>query len=161
MEKSFSPEHGSYLAFSIARETYGVELGRVLEIVPATDPHLKPFSYPLVRGVLKRRGREIPVIDLRARFGLEDSMVDGCVVTAVAKGWGGSKVIGFWVDRIQQIVRIAPEDFEATPNLEGDAREDFIKGLALFRDRVVLLLDLDSLAKEESVEEAADEIRYA
>jgi purine-binding chemotaxis protein CheW len=148
------PAEGKYLLFTLALETYAVGIHEVLEILGPLDlPELAEGS-PSVRGLLNLRGKVVPVIDLRCRLGLDVAKTNPgrCVLTVRAQGWDGPLWIGLVVDGIQNVVQIKQEELEEVPDMEDDPRNGFIRGLAQCQDRVVLLLDVDQVAKGDEVE---------
>ena len=147
---------GAYLTFSLEREEYGIEMHRVLEILgtSAVEP-LKGVS-SLVRGVLPWRGKKIPVLDLRQCLGKSPLALphQSCVVTVAAKDWEGSlHTMALLVDGVREVVQVWNENLEAAPGSEEDPRAGYLKGLAQCQERLVILLDLDELAKLDELEE--------
>ncbi len=155
MQMALHKAEGRYLTFSIVREEYGVEIHRVREIIGPVVLEVVPDTAPHIRGILKLRGKVVPVVDLRNRFGLEETEAGkgNCVVTVLAKGWDGPYLMGFLVDGIREVVQVWSRDLEGVPGMEEDSREEFLLGLAQHQDRAVLLLDVDKIAREEGVEE--------
>src|SRR5581483_630745 len=111
---------GRYLTFSISHEEYGVEIHRIREIISPVILEVIPGSAAHVRGVLKLRGKIVPVLDLRERFGLKDGRAQGssCIVTVLAKGWNGPFLLGFLVDGIREVVEVRDEDLEKDLTIE-------------------------------------------
>jgi purine-binding chemotaxis protein CheW len=151
-----SKAEGRYLTFSVAHEEYAVEVHRVREIIGPSAMEPAANAAPYIRGVIQLRGRTVPVLDLRRRFGLEEAEQrrEDCIITVLVKGWEEPFLMGLLVEGIREVIQIWTENLEKAPAMEGDPREDFLLGLAQLEDRVVLLLDVDKLAKEEEVEEA-------
>jgi purine-binding chemotaxis protein CheW len=146
---------GRYLTFSMGREEYGIEIQRVREIMGFAAIETIADAGPSIRGVIRLRGKVVPVLDLRQRFGLEGAEIQrgSCVVTVLVKGWEGPCWLGLLVDGIREVVQVWTRDLEEAAVMEGDPREEFLFGLARCQDRAVLLLDVDKVAKEEAVEE--------
>ncbi len=155
MEAIVQKQEGSYLTFALGREEYGVEVRRVREIIAPAVMEVVPGLAPHIRGILRLRGKVVPVLDLRRRFGLEETETRGdyCVVTVLAKGWEGSFLMGLLVDGIREVIQVDVQNLEKTSMAEEDPREEFLRGLAQCQDRVVLLLDVDKVAQDEEVEE--------
>lgn len=145
---------GRYLLFSLAHETYGVGIHRVREIMGPVELQPVQDAPPSVKGTVNLRGITIPVVDMRCRLGLEakPAGTGNCVVTVLAKGWDGPLWMGLLVDGIQEVTQVWSKDLEATPGMEEDPRADWLLGLARCGEKVVLLLDVDQVAKEEEVE---------
>ncbi len=145
---------GRYLLFSIGQETYGVGIHRVREIIGPVELQALPEASPTIAGVVTLRGKTIPVVDLKSRLGLEPQERTGgsCVLTVLAKGWEGPLWMGILVDGVQEVVQVRSSDLEELPEMEEDPRSEWLMGLAKTQDRIVLLLDVDRVAKEEEVE---------
>ncbi len=148
---------GRYLTFSLAHEEYGVEMHRVLEILQASG--IEPLSEgsSLIKGLLPWRGQKVPVLDLRRCLGKDEAerSSESCIVTVTAKGWEGNlSLMALLVDGVREVVQVWNENLEQASVLEEDPREEFLKGLVQCDERLVILLDLDRLARLDEVEEA-------
>ncbi|MGB8853012.1 MAG: chemotaxis protein CheW [Pirellulales bacterium] len=141
---------GKYLTFTLGRETYGVPVMVVREIIrlcPITPVASMP---PHVRGVINLRGKVIPVVDLRIRFGLPDPAAHDrtcIVVTQVAAAGGGSRPYGAIVDGVEEVAAYAAEDLVPTPDFGTAIDTRFITGMARSGAGVVTLIDLEAIAR--------------
>ncbi len=151
MEKTTPIIQGRYIFFAIAGQVYGVGIHHVREIVDSKLLEVVGDSSLSIRGYLDLRGRNIPVVDLRNKLGMEDTPIHpwSSVLTMVAKGWDGPLWMGLLVDGVEQVVQVASTDVEAVPDMEEDPRGPWLMGFTRHQDRTVLLLDLDKVAKEE------------
>lgn len=102
-----------------------------------------PQSPPEVEGVINLRGKIIPVIDLRRRFGFEgkDKSTESRIVVVEVRG----KVVGFIVDRVHEVLRIERAIVEPAPEMVCSIDSDFIEGVGKLEDRLLILLDLGRL----------------
>lgn len=144
-----------YLTFRIADETYGVRVLGVQEIIrlPVITP--VPQLPAHVRGVLNLRGRVIPVINMRQRFGLPaaDDHARTCVVVVQVKATNGSVVpMGLVVDSVEEVLQIAAGDIAPTPEFGGRVDTTFLLGLTKVKGNVSALLDLDRVLHGETPE---------
>ncbi len=144
---------GKYLTFRLATETYGLPVLAVREIIrlcPITPVANMP---PHVRGVINLRGRVIPIVDLRVRFGLT-VMPDHdrtCIVVAqVASSTGGSRPYAIVVDAVDEVAVLAEADIAPPPDFGGAVDTRFITGLARREGGVTTLIDLDGVALNET-----------
>lgn len=141
---------GKYLTFTLGRETYGVPVMVVREIIrlcPITPVASMP---PHVRGVINLRGKVIPVVDLRIRFGLPDPAAHDrtCIVVAqIAAAGGGSRPYGAIVDGVEEVAAYAAEDLVPTPDFGTAIDTRFITGMARSGAGVVTIIDLDAIAR--------------
>lgn len=135
------------LTFSLDAETYGVDILRVQEIRGWSPVTRIPKSPPHVLGVLNLRGSIVPIVDLRARFGLEHAEFTALtviIVLSIVTPKGRSE-FGLVVDSVSDVVDISVGDLKDTPNLGGKLNADFIQCLATVSDRMLILLDVDAL----------------
>ncbi|MBL8753275.1 MAG: purine-binding chemotaxis protein CheW [Planctomycetes bacterium] len=138
---------GKYLSFQLSKEEYGIAILKVREIIGMVDVTPLPRTPEFVRGVINLRGRIIPVIDLRRKFGMAPSEVtnETCVVVVdVGRDADSAFRVGCIVDTVSEVLSIGAEHFEATPrcaNTDGD----YIAGLAKLKDRVLILLDIEKV----------------
>ncbi len=137
-----------YLTMVLAKEHYGVPILKVQEIIGLQDITPVPRMPHEVRGVLNLRGRVIPIIDLRSRFGLdrgEDTKRTCIVVVQVAAPVEGSPsvIMGVVVDMVSEVQDIPPEQIEPAPSLGTAVDTAFIAGVGKVGKRVIMLLDID------------------
>ena len=144
---------GKYLTITLGRESYGIPVLKVREIIricPITRVANMP---PQVRGVINLRGKVIPVVDLRTRFGLPagaDHDRTCIVVTQVAATVGnGSRLYGVIVDGVEEVAHFSAADIQPTPDFGGAIDTRFITGMAKTGDSVKSLIDLDAIAAAE------------
>ena len=136
---------GKYLTFALAGEEYGLPVLCVREIIKMMDITEVPQVPAHVKGVLNLRGKVIPVIDLRLKFGFAAGEVSerNCIIVVEVAAASGRALMGVVVDHVSEVVNIAVEEIEQTPEFGDRVRTDFIKGLAKVKGTVKILLDLD------------------
>jgi purine-binding chemotaxis protein CheW len=144
---------GKYLTFTLGDESYGIPVLKVREIIrlcPVTAVANMPAH---VKGVINLRGKVIPLVDLRVRFGLPVSSDDdrNCiVVTQIAAATGGTRLYGIVVDGVEEVANFTADDLEPTPDFGGAIDAHFITGMAKSGAAVKTLIDLDKIATEEA-----------
>ncbi len=138
-------KEGKYLTFSLAHEEYGLEILKVREIIGYIDVTGVPQTPQYVKGVINLRGQVIPVIDLRAKFGMETTDVtDETCIIVVEFTHGGRKFnTGIVVDHVQEVLGIPGSNIEGAPQFGASVNTDFILGMARVGDSVKILLDID------------------
>lgn len=131
------------VVFRLAGEDYGVDVARVHEINQAPQITRVPGAPPFVEGVINLRGRVIPVVDLRRRFGLPtgERTRDTRIVVAEVAG----QTIGMLVDSVTEVLRIAQAQVEPPSPLVATIESDYLRGIAKLPDRLVILLDVDRI----------------
>jgi purine-binding chemotaxis protein CheW len=140
---------GKYLTFGIQGESYGIDVLQVREIIRMTDITAVPQMPAYVRGVINLRGKIIPVMDLRLRFGFTDiqNTEHTCiVVTQVTVGGGKSLQMGLIVDGVEEVTNIANNEIEETPDFGSKIATSYILGMAKLKGAVKTLLDINGVA---------------
>jgi purine-binding chemotaxis protein CheW len=137
---------GKHLTFNLQNESYGIDVLKVREIIRLTNITAVPQVPDYVKGVINLRGKIIPVIDLRRRFGFE-SVKDTdltCIIVVQAKlSDGKNKQMGLVVDGVEEVVNLTPGDIEETPDFGGKISTDYIVGMAKVKGTVKTLLNID------------------
>jgi purine-binding chemotaxis protein CheW len=136
---------GKYLTFFLGNEEYGLQILTVHEIIGMMPVTRVPRTPDFIKGVLNLRGKVIPVIDLRIRFGLEVTVAaDVCIIVVQVRGIQ----MGIVVDRVSEVVSIAGEEIEPPPSFGYDVPTDFLLGLGKSQGRVRMLLDIDHVLSD-------------
>ena len=138
---------GKYLTFALGQEEYGLPVLRVREIIKMMDITVVPQVPAYVKGVINLRGKVIPVVDLRAKFGFAGIPYTdrtSIVVVQVAAA-GTAALMGVIVDAVSEVLNIAAEEIEETPEFGDSVRTDYMKGVAKVKGTVKILLDLDCI----------------
>jgi len=146
---------GKYLTFALHPESYGIDVLKVREIIRLTTITGVPQMPAYVRGVINLRGKIIPVMDLRSRFGFPDaaSTNQTCIIVVQVKlPEGEATQMGLVVDGVEEVVTLTAADIEKTPDFGGQVSTDFIVGMAKIKGVVKPLLDIDRVLGAEAVE---------
>jgi len=138
---------GKYLTFSLGQEQYGLEILKVREIIGYMDITAVPQTPHHVKGVINLRGQVIPVIDLRAKFGMQmvDTTEQTCVIVVEISQDNRQFSTGIVVDRVEEVLDIDGQDIEATPEFGSSVNTDFILGIGKVGESVKILLDIDKV----------------
>ena len=142
-----SPDAEQYLTFQLAEQEYGIDILRVQEIKGWDKPTRIPHSPPHVLGVINLRGAVVPVIDLRMRFDLEPSTYGATTVVIVVRirTDRGELTAGIVVDAVCEVCNVTQQDMRPPPDVAGGLEQDFVKGLAMSGERMLILLHVDKL----------------
>ena len=143
--KTLTDKEGKYLTFALAQEEYGLEILKVREIIGYIEVTAVPQTPHYVKGVINLRGQVIPVVDLRAKFGMETTEVTDQTCIIVAESTRGSRRFntGIIVDRVQEVLDIAGRDIEEAPQFGASVDTAFILGMGKIGESVKILLDID------------------
>jgi purine-binding chemotaxis protein CheW len=131
---------GKYLTFNLASEEYGVEILKVREIIGIMDITSMPQTPAYVKGVINLRGKVIPVIDLRLKFGMEPAeYTEQTCIVVVDVG----ALVGVIVDTVQEVLDIDDDQIDPPPPLGAAVDTSFVLGMGKVKDDVKILLDID------------------
>ena len=138
---------GKYLTFSLDSEEYGIGILKIKEIIGMMEITPVPKTPEFVKGVINLRGKVIPVIDLRLRFGMsEDDYTERtCIIVVEVEGQIGTILMGIVVDAVSEVMNIKGEDIEQTPNFGTKLNTEYILGMAKTDSKVRILLDIDKV----------------
>ena len=139
------------VSFKIGDEEFGVDILKVQEINRMLEVTGVPGAPEFVDGVINLRGKVIPVIPLRRRFGMERKENDKNTRIIVVELEG--KIVGFVVDGVKEVLRIPRSITEAPPPIVAGIRAGYIRAVGRLQDRLLILLDLERLLSGEESEE--------
>lgn len=136
---------GKYLTFRLAQEEYGLEILKVQEIIQLQAITRVPRTPPYVRGVINLRGKVIPVVDLRAKFGIEgaEDTERTCIIVVQIQAGDAVLVIGILIDEVREVLDIRAENIEESPSFGSSVETEFILGMGKVNGQVKILLDID------------------
>ncbi len=136
---------GKYLTFTLADEDFGLEILKVREIIGMLNITAIPQTPSFFKGVINLRGRVIPVVDLRLKFGLP-TMEYGertCIIVVEMKTEMGSVQMGVVVDAVPEVINVNGADIELPPSFGSRLDTGYILGLAKTRGSIKILLGID------------------
>lgn len=144
---------GKYLTFSLAGEEYGIGILEVKEIIGMMPVTPVPQTPVFVKGVINLRGKVIPVLDLRLKFGMEEiEYSERTTIIVVEVGLHSGLVkIGIVVDAVSEVVNIKAEEIEETPAFGSSLNTDYILGMAKLEGSVKILLDINQVLTNEEL----------
>jgi purine-binding chemotaxis protein CheW len=151
--KVMAHREGKYLTFSLAEEEYGIGILKIKEIIGMMPVTTVPRTPGYVKGVINLRGKVIPIIDLRLRFGMEaiDYTERTCIIVVEIEGQTGTVQVGVVVDAVSEVLNVDTKDIEDTPQFGRSLDTEYILGMAKMEGGVKILLDVDQvLTGEES-----------
>ncbi len=153
VNKALKERAGKYLTFALANEEYGLEILKVREIFGYMDITAVPRTPAYVKGVINLRGQVIPVIDLRAKFGMETTEVteETCIIVVEISQGDQKYSTGIVVDLVHEVLDIAGEDIEESPQFDSSVNTDFILGMGKIGDTVKILLDIDKVLNSDDL----------
>lgn len=153
---SAAAREGKYLTFTLGTEEYGIGILKIKEIIGMMPITPVPRTPEHVKGVVNLRGKVIPVVDLRLRFGMEAIPYTErtCIIVVETTGALGKLQIGIVVDAVSEVLNIKGDETEDTPTFGTNVDTQFILGIAKTEGGVKILLDIDSVLCAEDISTA-------
>ena len=145
-ETGLTTEGSQFLTFNLGEELYGVDILRVQEIKGYTTVTKIPNTPSHIKGVLNLRGTIVPIVELRTKFGMPT--IDYTTFTVIIVVVVRDKVMGLVVDAVSDVLDIAQKDIQAPPQFGANVDVRFLNGIGKSGDKLVALLDMDSLLSE-------------
>jgi purine-binding chemotaxis protein CheW len=136
-----------YVLFAIGAEEFGIEIGKIVEIVRAQTPTPLPDVPPYIEGVINLRGTVIPLIDLRKRMGVEAHPEKERIIIIKVHG----EKIGILVDEVKEIVRIDEDKRSKPPSIVKGLKPEYLSFIGKISDRLVIILNIDKLLTSEEM----------
>ena len=143
-----------FLTFQLAGEAYGVEILKVQEIRGWEAVRVIPNTPAFVKGVLNLRGSVVPIIDLRERFSLErsDYSPKTVVIVLCVEHGANQFVMGIVADAVSDVLDINLEDVKRAPNFGSKIDTRYMRGMHVYKKKMIMLLDVDKLLNPDEVE---------
>ena len=143
------------VSFNLGKEEFAVDILKIQEINRMVDITGVPNSPDFVEGVINLRGKVIPVVDLRKRFGLSEEIKgkDTRIVVMDIR----RKIIGFVVDSVSEVLRIPAKRVEPAPPMVAGIDSEYIKGVGKLDDRLLILLDVNRVLSSNEVDMLEEE----
>lgn len=146
--KNYSADGNEVLFFSIDDTIYGIEIKYVNEIIQIEQITIVPKIPDHIKGVINIRGKVVPVISVRKRFGIEEIPYDDRTCIIVLEFDDGNQV-GIIVDRVREVVVVSTSDISKTPDAKNVNANHYIKSIINFDEEIRLLLDCDKLIMDD------------
>lgn len=139
------------VTFKIGKEEFSVDILKVQEIIRIIEITRVPRSPEFVEGVINLRGKVIPVIDLRKRFGLSKIGHDHDTRIIVVESTG--RTVGMIVDSVSEVLRLNASTVEPPPEIVGSIDSEYIDGVGKLEDRLIILLNIDKVLSPKETRE--------
>lgn len=149
-EDNEDTQANKYLFFRIGRESYGIGIRYVIEIIELQTISEVPDMPNYVKGVINLRGKVIPIVDLRLRFDMEEREYDNrtCIIVTEVDG----VLVGCLVDTVEEVMEIPEKSIEPPPNFRtSSGRDRYISGMGKTGDSIKILLDVEKIVKDENL----------
>ncbi len=139
------------ISFNLSEETYGIEITKIREIIRMGQITQVPETPHYIKGLINLRSTVIPVIDLRARFGLaEGELTDDSRIMVLNVG---TRTIGIVVDAVSEVLRVTGDQISEAPPTIASLGNEYMTGLVRLEEQLLILLDVDQLFGSEELGE--------
>jgi len=147
-----------FLTFTLGEEVFALDISSVREVLEYTAITKVPRMPESIRGVINLRGRAVPVVDVRLKFGMPETTrtVDTCIIIVEVNLAGEETVLGALADSVKEVMDIEPGDIEPAPRMGTSIRADFIRGIGKHGDEFIILLDIDRVFSDEELAQMAE-----
>ncbi|MHB8872902.1 MAG: chemotaxis protein CheW [Myxococcaceae bacterium] len=138
-----------HIVFKVAGEEYVIPAEQVLQMESYTGATRVPGSPPYVAGIVQIRGKVIPVVDLRLRFGLP--AIESTLDSRVVVGRDGDRAVGLLVDSAREVLKLLQSEMSEPPSMVTDQAQGFVKAVARPGKRLLMVIDFQKVIGEESL----------
>lgn len=144
---------GKFLTFALGNEEYGIPIQKVKEIIGIMDITNIPRTPQFIKGVINLRGKIIPVMDLRLKFGLEEKAYNQrtCIIVVEINTAESNRMMGIVVDTVSEVVNIQNGEIEPPPRYSTDIDSEFLIGMGKVKGKVILLLEIEQVLTGEEL----------
>jgi purine-binding chemotaxis protein CheW len=148
---------GKYLTVVLENEAYGLNVLKIREIIRLQKITPVPQMPPFVKGVINLRGRVIPIVDLRVKFGLQAEFTERTCIIVVQVKLPNEQVVqmGLIVDSVEEVVNLNDTEIEPTPEFGAKVDTTYLLGMAKIKGQVKTLLDIDRVVAPETIQQIA------
>jgi len=152
---------GKYLTFCLSKEDYGIPILQVREIIGMMEITQVPKTPSFVKGVINLRGKIIPIMDLRLKFGMEeiDYTERTCIIVVEVQLKQMKRTMGIVVDMVSEVVNINQSEIEAAMDYGATVDGDFLTGMGKVKGKVVMLLNIEKIVNNEEMINVLDNMK--
>ena len=156
-------EQQQYLSFLLAKEECAIDILKVREILEYETVTTVPKMQQWMRGVINLRGAVVPVVDLAAKFGMEQKPVGKttCIVIVETQFENQETIVGLIVDAVSQVMELSADDIQPVPDFGTRVKMDYLIGMAQSGRKFALLLDVDKVLTTEELHDLREVSAYA
>lgn len=140
-------ENNQYLTFTLDKEVFALDIGKVREVLDFSTVTKVPQTPDFMRGVINLRGSVVPVIDMRRKFGMlqTEKTVNTCIIIAEITVDGKTSILGALADSVQEVLDLEPDQIEPPPKIGTKLDTEFIKGMGKRDEQFIIILDIDKV----------------
>ena len=146
-----------FVTFKIENEIYAIDVFKIREILEVPDITKVPGMPPMIRGVINIRGSVVPVLDMKMKFGHEqtEQTQDTAVIVTEIDNNEGVIQIGIIVDAAREVITLEPEEIEEPPRLGIFIDNKYLRGMGKVNDEFIIILNIDKILSENEISQVA------
>lgn len=143
----------SYLSFNLGEEEFAAHVGKVLNILEMTQITEVPKAPEYMKGVINLRGRVLPVVDTRIKFGMTPTeyTTNTCIVVMEVEMEEGMVQVGTLVDSVQAVLELDEAQIQPPPNIGSNYKSEFIYGMVKVDEKFIMLLDMGKVFSSDEI----------
>ncbi|MHC1710669.1 MAG: chemotaxis protein CheW [Solidesulfovibrio sp.] len=147
MAEAASLNDNQYLTFILDRELFALDIGSVREVLELINITRVPRTPEYIRGVINLRGRAVPVVDLKMKFGMgvTERTVNTCIIIVEVSLDGESTILGALADSVQEVYEMETSQIEPPPRMGTPIKTDFIRGMGKAGEQFIIILDINKV----------------
>lgn len=151
-------QDGKYLTFFLGNENYGIPILQVKEIIEMMEITQVPKTLDFIKGIINLRGKIIPIMELRLKFGMEtvEYTEKTCIIVVEVSINNTIRQMGIVVDTVSEVLNIEDKEIESALDYGANVEGDFLTGIGKAKDKVVMLLNIDKIINYEEMIELLD-----
>jgi len=140
-------ESNQYLSFKLGDDVFAFDIARVREVLEFDKVTRVPQTPGFMRGVINLRGRVVPVVDVKLKFGMgqTEKTIDTCIIIVEILIDDEITVLGTMADAVQEVIELEPASIEPAPRIGTRLNTDFIKGMGKKDDEFIIILEIDKV----------------
>lgn len=144
---------GKYVTFLLNKENYGIPIKKVKEIIGMMEITHIPKTQSYIKGVVNLRGKIIPLMDLRLKFGMAEKPYNErtCIIVIEVHLTETQRLVGIVVDAVSDVVKIQKGDIESPPEYNAQSEGDVLIGIGKLKDKVILILDIEKILNRDEI----------
>lgn len=147
MSENIINDVAHFLTFELDKEVYGFGVNKVQSVLDFEHVTRVPRTPPFMRGVINLRGRIVPIIDLRIKFGLTETVKtrESCIIIVNIKIGDEETILGVLVDSVREVISLELSQIKAAPRIGTHLKTEFIKGVANYQNQLIIILEMEKL----------------
>lgn len=153
---------GKFLTFLLGQEVYGLPIKKAREIIGMMEITHIPKTEGYIKGVINLRGKIIPIVDLRLKFGMEENTYSErtCIIVIEVDSSDNHRLVGMAVDLVSEVVNIQQSEIEPSPEYDAQIEGNFLTGLGKLKDKVILLLNIEKILNHQELNYIKNDLQH-